>query len=222
MAHGAEAHGWAWLAALGIGWALAGCASKPVLIGDPGTPPTPDPVVLAAALGEWTQAPIALDPGTEWLISDACRTSTAGPTYVGDLQLAVADVRGAGHATAIFADEDRVAECRLVIDATEALSVRIVNRDAIVIDRKIRGGDLRIGTLDVVRIAVGPGPGERSVLIGRAGSRIKAVIAILGDGTEVAASLDRGWFSAWWPGSDTPMVVAALDAQHEVIATAEP
>ncbi len=38
---------------------------------------------------------------------------------------------------------------------------------------------------------------------GRVGSGVSAVTFVLSDGSHVAASVENGWFLAWWPGSQT-------------------
>lgn len=38
---------------------------------------------------------------------------------------------------------------------------------------------------------------------GRVGAGVSAVTFVLGDGSHVAASVENGWFLAWWPGTQT-------------------
>lgn len=53
--------------------------------------------------------------------------------------------------------------------------------------------------------------------IGRVGSGASSVTFLLSDGSHVAASIENGWFLAWWPGSQT--TVAAEVSTPEGIHT---
>jgi hypothetical protein len=54
---------------------------------------------------------------------------------------------------------------------------------------------------------------------GQAASEIARVMVILGDGTEVQATLSDGWYLAWWPGlSDGHPVSPNIDPSAEAIA----
>lgn len=48
------------------------------------------------------------------------------------------------------------------------------------------------------------GPGSLSAVIGAAGSGVRAVTFILADGDRVDATVEHGWYVAWWPGASKP------------------
>jgi hypothetical protein len=51
---------------------------------------------------------------------------------------------------------------------------------------------------------------------GRVGSGVSAVTFVLGDGSHVTASVENGWFLAWWPGTQTTVAaeVSTSEGTH--------
>lgn len=47
-------------------------------------------------------------------------------------------------------------------------------------------------------------------LSGRAGRGVKAVRIDLADGKRISATIEHGWYLAWWPGSDPMMAIQAV------------
>lgn len=53
-------------------------------------------------------------------------------------------------------------------------------------------------------LAVMTGPGSVSVALGIAGENVTAVTLTLKDGKQVHATVQHGWYVAWWPGAPMP------------------
>jgi hypothetical protein len=59
-------------------------------------------------------------------------------------------------------------------------------------------------TLRMEIAATMSGPDTLSAVIGVAGSGVRAVTFILADGDRVQATVEHGWYVAWWPGASKP------------------
>jgi hypothetical protein len=68
-----------------------------------------------------------------------------------------------------------------------------------------------------------PGGDSYSFAEGRAGSGVTAATLVLADGTDVQATLQNGWFAAWWPSDQTvssALVTTASGTSTEQLPTA--
>jgi hypothetical protein len=52
--------------------------------------------------------------------------------------------------------------------------------------------------------AAASGPDTLSAAIGVAGSGVRAVTFVLADGDRIQATVEHGWYVAWWPGASKP------------------
>ncbi len=161
-----------------------------------GDPPEPDvvlrsPATLAELAGAWSARPLLLDPVLRSRIAETCaRDMEMGP---GATALLI-DVRGAG-----------VATLRMSRGSCDALKIdpdgsihgagggasgmeqgRALANDALgqVEQHMVIGGDLTV---------------EGWSAIGRVGPDISLVVVQPVDHVAVVATLENGWFGAWWP-----------------------
>jgi hypothetical protein len=65
----------------------------------------------------------------------------------------------------------------------------------------VRAGHLSIVSSGSTTTPPNEGSQHFSLLVGRTGPDVTGVTLRLRDGTRVRASLDNGWFTAWWPGT---------------------
>jgi hypothetical protein len=59
-------------------------------------------------------------------------------------------------------------------------------------------------------------------LFGHQPTDARDVILVLKDGTEVTASVSRGWFLAWWPSEQTVTSMSAIDGQGSPLSVVMP
>jgi hypothetical protein len=152
---------------------------------------------LAELIGPWRREPIGLLGVTARRIGEACSRDMGGPPGV---PLQLIDVRGAGVAvvrlsgptTVISCDALQITETGDIIgagggmrmDEAEVLPAIGATEFADIQRSTIAGGDLRVTGWSVV---------------GRAGAGIAAVTVSEAGGPVVVATLQNGWFAAWWP-----------------------
>ena len=93
----------------------------------------------------------------------------------------------------------------------------------------VRGGDLSGLSLDAVRqpdqilrtIAVPgqlTGPDAARIAFGLVSPMVTRVVVTTSDGRQVTASVQDGYFLAWWPSAASPTLTQALDASGWVLA----
>lgn len=152
---------------------------------------------LAELIGPWRQQPLALDLVMADRIAEACARDMTMPVGV---PAQVIDVRGAGVAIvrlsgpagAMGCDALQITEAGDVVGAgggwsmsqAEVLPAIGLTEFADIQRSTIMGGDLRVTGWSVV---------------GRAGAGIAAVTVAEAGGPVVVATLQNGWFAAWWP-----------------------
>jgi hypothetical protein len=141
----------------------------------------------SSAFAGWTAKPTKAAPGQLAAASAACQHSQSA---VAGLPLALADTRGP-FTFAVYANSESTAACiegPSFVSLSESQASRAVSVPAggVVLSsvhRSERGGH-----------AFG-------FAYGRTGTGVKAVTLILDDGTKVQATVDNGWFVAWWPST---------------------
>jgi hypothetical protein len=158
---------------------------------------------LAELVGPWRSEPLGLDPVMAGRIAEACARDMAGPGGApppAGVPPQVIDVRGAGVAIVRVSGPTAAMGCdALQITPTgditgagggwstgqaEVLPAIGATEFADVQRSTITGGDLRVTGWSV---------------IGRAGAGIAAVTVSEAGGPVVVATLQNGWFAAWWP-----------------------
>ena len=185
---------------------VAGCGEAEVSLA-----PTHDPAE------PWQSRPFAVDP---LLIIEAeriCRDPTR-PMMRAGLPLVVVDARGEDRLLLLFAGAAETGECFLERDRTGRLMF------------DSGGGGSASGPLPALQPAEirfnGAGSsddpeGPWSFGVGQAGAAVAFVELTPPSGVVVRASLNRGWFAAWWYGldHDAQIVVRGYDAGGRLVGT---
>jgi hypothetical protein len=214
-------------AALAIALTLVAACGQPAptpsasfdAVPSPGSEAPPSDRATALLTAPWRPAPLPVDPNLVSAIEFICR-NPADPSLkaaIADLPVALVDARGDSLLSLILADEHVAFECRvrvenlggvptatileppsrLVPDATdpiEADAIRIVNHNRVDKDT-----------------------GSRTIAFGRVGSDADRVMVTFDDQSEVEASMDNGWFMAWWPGVNQVGAIVSVDRRSVVI-----
>jgi hypothetical protein len=162
--------------------------------------------------GPWRPAPLAMDNATIAAAGDACQDArkVGGPDMAPLDQLVVADARGSGRLTLLYAGAGRsFMQCELRVDARGELSM-------IGGWSQNEAGPELLLAQDDVRIVQSGGvlgdAGLASYANGRIGPAVARVQLVFIDGSVVRASIGGGWFTAWWPTDEMAFVVQAFDA----------
>lgn len=160
----------------------------------------------------WQPRPFAVDPALIAAAERICRN----PAQPAALSLVVVDARGANRLFLLFVGPGETAECFLKRDPTGRLT-------------SDGGGG---GSTDPPPPAPRPteirfnGAGSSdtpegpwSYGVGEAGLAIALVELTSPSGVVLQASLNRGWFAAWWPGldHDAQIVVRGYDAGGRLV-----
>lgn len=190
-------------------------------------------VILPAgnsALGSWTSVPtsserIALADSTV----DACRDQAVTLVRVGaeadwpddpalrsmqQLPLVAHDQRGAASA-ALFADEDDHAAWICAVVPVEGQPPYV----------ELSGGGEVIpedyGEVEIWTASAGwnSNYGGRWEIAGRVDGDVEHLSVVREDGRDVVATIDHGWFLAWWPSESEPVSAELRDRGGNVIHT---
>ena len=156
----------------------------------------PAPASIAQLTGPWQPQPYMLDPILRGRLEQTCRTDMErGPGSVAG----VVDVRG-----------ERVAVVRMVGQSAGACDALEITQDGRVTGA---GGGWRVDgaeqlaalpLAELADIQFGQvGGGELKVegwsVMGRAGPQIASVVVEPAGVPQILATLENGWFAAWWP-----------------------
>ena len=180
--------------------------------------PTPIPDLS----GPWQAQPFAVDPAMIAAAERMCRDPTGMLVPVGT-PLGLVDARGGNRLLLVFAGPGKSAECLVTRDRAGGLMVE--------------GGGSSIGDMQP---ALGPnemvlqgastqsgtdGPNGPippiSYATGRVGPGIQVVEIVLPAGVSMRASLDRGFFAAWWPGEGDSISARGYDAGGRLVSSAQ-
>jgi hypothetical protein len=156
------------------------------------------PASLADLVGPWQRVPFSLDSAIVAAADRACRSDIAFP---GNVQLVAIDARGEGRLITAYAGAGASAECAYTrIDPTGVVT----------------------GSLSSTGqgLAMPPGPGQLSpngsgawsgdedgavqYVIGRVGAGAERVVVDIEGLGPVEASLNNGWYIAWWAVGEDP------------------
>jgi hypothetical protein len=170
----------------------------------------------------WQAQPFAVDPSLVTSAENVCRTTWSTSIPAG-LPLLLVDARGANRMLLFFAGAGADYECFVVRDRTGRL--------------KTPGGG---GGSGPPRPPVGPneivgqGAGSESnageanqpetsvsYVIGRSGANVTVVEVVLAAAGPIRASVNRGWYAAWWPGSDTQVQARGYDAGGNLVGSSK-
>ena len=168
-------------------------------------------------LGEpWQARPFAVDPAVIAAAEQVCRDPVRQMVPAA-ISLVLVDARGDNRLTLLFAGPRETSQCFLTRDCAGQLT--------------FGGGE---GSGGDVRPALGPteisfqGAGSEGDPVhptshgaGRVGVGVASVELIPPSGVTVQASLNQGWFAAWWYGLDHDGVIAvrAYDAMGRLVAS---
>jgi hypothetical protein len=186
------------------------------------TPPDPEAALAAVVTGPWRPAPgVPVESLVDPVIA-ACRAATVPSVdttraKVGDLPVAVVDVRGGGRVSVVFADPAHAVVCQAPLDDASAPVVRALRWQKATAPSP-GPKSITIKLLEVIDEATAP----RSLLVGEVGSQAFAVKDTFADDSHIQASMGGGWYVMWWPGADVPTVVSAVDNRSIAIGGVHP
>jgi hypothetical protein len=179
--------------------------------------------LLAAACGEtevspppshdlaepWQARPFAVDSSIVSAAEQLCRGMEFRMVPAGS-PLVLVDARGANRLTLLFVAPSGTGQCfvtrdpagRLTMDGGEGEGGSEPWPALGPTEITFNGAGSQEGTIDPNDASV-----STSHLVGRAGAAIAVIEVIPPSGVSVQASLNRGWFAAWWLGLDHDHVV---------------
>jgi hypothetical protein len=189
-----------------------------VCIGCDDADSAPPPVIHD--LGEpWQAAPFTVDPTVIATAERTCRDPKMGMMPKAGMPLVLVDARGGGAIYLKFAAGFDEAECFVQQDANGVLTNQGGGSSS--------GGnaqpplaptELQLGGSGSQSDGNAPGQ-TKSYATGRAGAGIAIVEIVLGNGHSLQASLNGGWFAAWWPSGDSAKVVRGYDGSGTLVGT---
>jgi hypothetical protein len=183
----------------------------------------------SSALATWTREPTSSELGAfADATEDACRNQAAnwqrigaragwpddpGTREMARLPLVAYDQRGEA-AAALFADAESrsAAICVIIPVAAQPAYVELgASTDLIPED---------LGPVSIWMATAGSNwdYGSRWEVAGRVSSTIDELIIVRADGERVTATIDDGWFLAWWPAASEPVQIeVVVDDEAETI-----
>jgi hypothetical protein len=140
----------------------------------------------SSAFAGWSATPTLPKPGQLAAASSDCQTQSP----IAGLPLELTDTRGP-FTFSIYADSQSSASCikgpsfTAVSGNTSSAPINVAAGQILLSSEHMttRGGD------------------AYSFADGRAGDGVSAVTLVLADGTDVQATVENGWFVAWWPST---------------------
>lgn len=175
-----------------------------------------NPVTPTAAYASWTAEPGTLTPAETTALGTRCARSVIAsfPTAAADLKPVVGERRGTFQ-TALIASGPQVALCADWIGVPDGASLRGSSLNGLVLDAVLKQDE-------VVRTIAVPGqlngPDAARIAFGLVSPDVRAVKVITADGVEVTASVQSGYFLAWWPSGAGAANVKAFAATGELLA----
>jgi hypothetical protein len=150
----------------------------------------------------WQARPFAVDPTLIAAAERICR-DPARQMFPAGLPLVLVDARGDNRLTLLFAGPADTSQCFLTRDGAGQLTFA---------GGEGSGGDVRPALGPTEIIFNGAGSEDHPVRptshgVGRVGIAVATVELIPPSGVSVQASLNRGWFAAWWYGLDHEAVI---------------
>lgn len=157
-------------------------------------------VVLAAPssadLASWQSRPVpVVDPIKE---RDACLAASGADLGTSPVARFLLEERRGDFTSMIASYGDQTAFCIVngdgkgLLDSMTSLPMDVTRRPTSGLTQAVSGGRLD-----------GPADERQQYATGRAARDVRSVSFTLDDGRVVDASLEDGWFAAWWPGAAT-------------------
>jgi hypothetical protein len=190
---------------------LAGCGDETTLFPDP-----PDrPATLAELTGPWRAHPLQLDPAMRGRVEQVCSTFVQRPP--GGVP-AVIDARGGGFVTVRMTDVWR-GSCDGIAISVDGQVTAVGSGSFTDAHEELPALDAaELGPLEVSASGGGPGMvGGYVVVYGRAGAAIATVEVEPLRHPKLLATLENGWFAAWWPADVRDQAPAAPRAMTEFL-----
>jgi len=138
------------------------------------------------AFAGWTPTPTTPSPGQ---LANAQASCEGGQSPIAGLPLKLADTRGP-FTFSVYASDTSSATC------ISGPSFRSVSGSTASAPIDVAAGRILLSTHESSR-----GGSAYSFADGRTGDGVSAVTLVLDDGTKVQATVDNGWFVAWWPSA---------------------
>jgi hypothetical protein len=198
---------------------LVGCGGETGLV-------VPAMATIQDMTGPWRPTPLLLDPAMRDRIATTCRRDMERkPTSA----VAVIDARGLGVAV-VRMTGDSAGACD-ALQLTDSGQVAGAGGGWRQDDPEVLGGlrEAEIQDVQVGQVGGGDLRTEGWSVIGRAGGAIAQVVVETPGQPQILASLENGWFAAWWaavipddPGRamppEVPYVVRGYDAAGTLVA----
>jgi hypothetical protein len=152
---------------------------------------------LAELIGPWRAEPLALDPVTADRVADGCARDMEGPP---GLPVQIIDVRGGGVAMARLSGPNSSVGCHaLQITAQGTVEGAGSGWSANPGEILPRLGMTEITVVERATVAGGALTVTGWSVVGEAGAGIASVTVEPAGGPVVVATVQNGWFAAWWP-----------------------
>jgi hypothetical protein len=186
----------------------AACALAVVLVANTLTP--------TAAYASWTAVPGTLTSAETTALGAQCATSVRAsfPNAADDLKPVVGERRGTFQ-TALIAGGPQIALCADWLGVPDGEGVRGSSLSGLVLDAALKQGEV-LQTIAVPGQLSGPDAAR--IAFGLVSSDVRAVKVITAEGVEVTASVQRGYFLAWWPSGSSAASVKAFAADGQLLA----
>lgn len=151
---------------------------------------------LAELTGPWRAIPLTLDPVVRERAAAGCRRDMELPAAT---VAAIIDARGAGVVTVRMTGAG-AGRCE-ALEITSRGEVFGAGGGWSGNQEPMAGEPLPTKLGDVEHGSVGGGNlhVQGFSVLGRAGAAIAVVEVVMADGESIAATVENGWFSAWWP-----------------------
>jgi hypothetical protein len=168
----------------------------------------------------WQPRPFAVDQTLVTTAERTCR-DVWHDSIPDDVELVLVDARGGGQLLLLFGAPGFDQTCLVVRDAAGVLQSagggggNGPRPDALGPNQLLPGG----GGSQTGLVGPNAPPGTTSYALGTAGANIAAVDIVLASGGPLRASLNRGWYAAWWPSGDSPVSFRGYDAMGAVVAS---
>jgi hypothetical protein len=140
----------------------------------------------SSAFAGWSATPTAPKPGQLAAASADCQTQSP----IAGLPLELTDTRGP-FTFSIYADSQSSASC------IKGPSFTAVSGNTSSAPVDVAAGQILLSSSHMTT----SGGNAYSFADGRAGAGVSAVTLVLADGSDVRATVENGWFVAWWPST---------------------
>ena len=165
------------------------------------------------AFAGWTPAPTPPTSGQISRAKAACKEDMATPTATdGPWQTVLTDTRGP-YTIVLLADAKGHANCLIGPGLSPHAAIGGVEGSSSGTHFVAPAGQIDVSSYGFSRAS-----DEQPYMYvsGRARSGVSALTFVLDDGTRVVASVVRGWFLAWWPGTQRTISAQVRSGEHTI------